>query len=196
MVRAISVLSQIKKNQLTVKGTDVQNTLTTLHSTKKQHTDTKEWGLRSLCPKPRWQAHFWPTATCVSKHEELWAILQHANARAGSNTEFQQGVCTEYTPVACIMNTTVFSQAQITYVLVAQGSSSRPWRLKSHCIIFVRLERIRHLVSHVISLLVSASPPLFQSTTTRSTTWTARPSARRHCTPSTYCRTFSVDKQR
>ena len=33
------------------------------------------------------------------------------------------------------------------------------------------------------SLLVSASPSLFQSTTTRSTTWTARPSPRRHCTP-------------
>ena len=30
------------------------------------------------------------------------------------------GVNTEYTPVACIMNNTVFSQAQITYVLVVQ----------------------------------------------------------------------------
>ena len=32
-------------------------------------------------------------------------------------------VYTEDTPVACITNTTVFSQAQITYALVAQGSS-------------------------------------------------------------------------
>ena len=32
---------------------------------------------------------------------------------------------------------------------------------------------------------------LFQSTTTRSTTWTARPSPRRHCTPSTSSRSFS-----
>ena len=31
---------------------------------------------------------------------------------------------TEYTPAACITITTVFSQAQITYVLVAQGSST------------------------------------------------------------------------
>ena len=52
-----------------------------------------------------------------------------------------------------------------------------------------------HLISHVISLLVSASPP-FRSTTTRSTTWTARPSPRRHCTPSTSSGTYTVDKQR
>ena len=32
----------------------------------------------------------------------------------------RRGVYTEYTPVACITNTAVFSQAQITYVLVAQ----------------------------------------------------------------------------
>ena len=32
----------------------------------------------------------------------------------------RRSVYTEYTPVACITNTTVFSQAQIIYVLVAQ----------------------------------------------------------------------------
>ena len=53
-----------------------------------------------------------------------------------------------------------------------------------------------HLVRHVISLLVSSTSSHFQSTTTRSTTWTARPSQRRHCTPSTSSRTFTVDKQR
>ena len=48
-------------------------------------------------------------------------------------------------------------------------------------------------------MLVSSTH--FQSTTTRSTTWTARPSPRRHCTPrTTFARTFSknylVGKQR
>ena len=57
---------------------------------------------------------------------------------------------------------------------------SGPWRLKYH----------------VVSLLVSASPSLFQSTTTRSTIWTTRPSPRRHCTTSTSSRTYTVDKQR
>ena len=47
----------------------------------------------------------------------------------------------------------------------------------------------------VISLLVSSTSSQFQCTTTRSTTWTARPSPRRHCTPSTSSRTFTVDKQ-
>ena len=41
-------------------------------------------------------------------------------------------------------------------------------------------KRIRHQVSHVIPLLVSSTSPLFQSTTARSTTWTARRSRRRH----------------
>ena len=36
----------------------------------------------------------------------------------------------------------------------------------------------------------------FQSTRTRSTTWTARPSPRRHCTPSISSRSCTVDKQR
>ena len=67
---------------------------------------------------------------------------------------------------------------------------------KNCSVIFVRMNRVCHLVSHVISLLVSASPSLFQSTTTRSTTWTARPSPRRHCTPSTSSTTYPVDKQR
>ena len=44
-------------------------------------------------------------------------------------------------------------------------------------------KRIRRQVSHVILLLVSSTSLLFQCTTARSTTWTARPSPRRHCTP-------------
>ena len=95
---------------------------------------------------------------------------------------------TEYTPVACITNTTVFSQAQITSVLVAQDVMG--------CSIFVRMKIVGHPVSHVIPLLVSTSPSHFQSTTTRSTTWTARPYPRRHCTPSTSSRIYTVDKQR
>ena len=40
---------------------------------------------------------------------------------------------TEYTPVACITNTTVFSQAQITYVLVAQGREGLSRIVSSFC---------------------------------------------------------------
>ena len=50
---------------------------------------------------------------------------------------------------------------------------------------FCVLQRIPHQVSHVITLLVSTTLSLLQSTTTRSTSWTARPSPRRHCTPRT-----------
>ena len=46
--------------------------------------------------------------------------------------------------------------------------------------------KIIHLqVSHVTSLLVVATHSHFSRTTARSTTWTARPSPRRHCTPRT-----------
>ena len=41
------------------------------------------------------------------------------------------------------------------------------------------MKRVCHPVSHVIFMLVSTSTSHFQSTTTRSTTWTARPSPRR-----------------
>ena len=63
------------------------------------------------------------------------------------------------------------------------------------CSIFVRMNIVCHPVSHVISLLVLTSPSLFQSTT-RSTTWTARPSPRRHCTPRTSSTNYTVGKQR
>ena len=43
-------------------------------------------------------------------------------------------------------------------------------------VIIVRMKTVSHLVRHVISLLVSSTSSHFQSTTTRSTTWTARPS--------------------
>ena len=46
-------------------------------------------------------------------------------------------------------------------------------------------ERIHLQVSHVTPMLVVSTPPVFQSTTARSTTWTARPSPRQHCTPTT-----------
>ena len=45
-----------------------------------------------------------------------------------------QEVFTEYTPVACITNTTVFSQAQITYVLVAQGRHGSSRIVSSLCV--------------------------------------------------------------
>ena len=59
------------------------------------------------------------------------------------------------------------------------------------CSIFVRIKIVCHPVSHVISLLVSTSLSLFQSTT-RSTTWTARPSPRRHCTPRPSSKNYTV----
>ena len=98
---------------------------------------------------------------------------------------------TEDTPVACITNTTVFSQVKITYVLVAQGregcsrivSTLRAYKNPSSC-----------PPCHLHAGL-SASPSLFQFTTIRSSTWTARPSPRRHCTPSTSSRTYTVDEQ-
>ena len=63
------------------------------------------------------------------------------------------------------------------------------------CSIFVRSNIVCHPVSHVISLLVFTSPSLFQSTTRR-TTRTARPSPRRHCTPRTSSKNYTVGKQR
>ena len=44
----------------------------------------------------------------------------------------RRAVYTEYTPVACITTTTVFSQAQITYVLVAQELNSSGLQ-RHHC---------------------------------------------------------------
>ena len=101
-------------------------------------------------------------------------------------------VYTEYTPVACITNTTVFSHARTCNAclwlksLTAQDCS----------VIIVRMNIVSHLFSHVISLLVSSTSSHFQSTTTRSTTWTVRHSPKRHCTPGTSFRTHTVDKQR
>ena len=46
-------------------------------------------------------------------------------------------------------------------------------------------ERIHLQVSHVTPMLVVSAPSHFQSTTARSTTWTARPSRRPHCAPTT-----------
>ena len=48
-------------------------------------------------------------------------------------------------------------------MLVAWGSGSRPWRLNALYYLFV-LERIRHLVSHVISSLVSVSFSMYSET--------------------------------
>ena len=50
----------------------------------------------------------------------------------GSVPTLRWEVYTEYTPIACIMNNTVFSQEQITYVLVAQGLKARELQ-RHHC---------------------------------------------------------------
>ena len=94
--------------------------------------------------------------------------------------ELLRKVYTEYTPTACMTYKTVCSQARtdMKRVLVAQERNGSV-ALYHLC----APERIRHQVSHVIPLLVSSTSPLFQSTTARSTTWTARPSPRRRCTP-------------
>ena len=95
------------EEESTVQDTHLQDTLRK-PTWKKEHTDTKEWGLRSvwdetlvagptlvdrnmrvIAGRGCWQAHLLPTTTCESSHEELWAMLQHANARAGPKTEFQ-----------------------------------------------------------------------------------------------------------
>ena len=83
----------------------------------------------------------------------------------------------EYTPTACVTYNTVCSQARqdTECVLVAQELYGAV-ALYHLC----APKRIRHQVSHVIPLLVSSTSPLFQSTTARSSTWTARPSPRRH----------------
>ena len=46
-------------------------------------------------------------------------------------------------------------------------------------------ERIHLQVSHVTTMLVVPAPSHFQTTIARSTVWTARPSPRQHCTPTT-----------
>ena len=66
-----------------------------------------------------------------------WFFLQHAVSDCWNVVPTsRRGLYTEDTSVACNTNTAVFLQAQITFMLVAWGSGSRPWRLKSHCIIF------------------------------------------------------------
>ena len=87
---------------------------------------------------------------------------------------------TIYTPTACMTYNTVCSQARTdTECMLAAQERNGSVALYHLC----APERIRHQVSHVIPLLVSSTSPPFQSTTARSTTCTARPSPRRHCTP-------------
>ena len=102
-----------------------------------------------------------------------------------AGTQYRQvdgWVYTEYNThsVHDVHHSLFHKHARITEcVLVAQGSSCS-------CINYAcAYKRIRHQVSHVSFLLVSASTlsHLSTSTTARSTTWTARTSARRHCTP-------------
>ena len=57
----------------------------------------------------------------------------------------------------------------------------------------LRIKIVGHPVSHVIPVLVSTSPSLFQSTTR--STWTARLSPRRHCTPRTSSKNCMVGKE-
>ena len=100
----------------------------------------------------------------------------------------RRGVYTEYTPAALHHEQhSLLTSTDMKCVLMAQGTNCS--------IIFVRINTVCHKVSHVIFLLVSTSPSLFQSTT-RSTTWTARPPPRRHCTWRTSSKNYMVGKQR
>ena len=147
-----------------------------------------------------WRIGQWVTSLLLGQQDgngtcRILRFVDHALMKTGihgTDNEWRRGVYTEYTPVACITSTTVFSQAQITCVLVAQELNGSRLAASSLC----AWKQFSHLVRHVISLLVSSTSSHFQSTTTRSTTWTARTSPRRHCTPSTSSRTKAVDKQR
>ena len=77
---------------------------------------------------------------------------QNYRQRSNSSTRsWLRKIFTERTPAACITNTRVFSHAQITFVLVAQAQST-------NCsVIFVRMKRVCHLVSHLPHL--TSSPP-------------------------------------
>ena len=57
----------------------------------------------------------------LTKGSELFFFLLAVSDCQNVVPTIRRGAYTEYTPVACIMNTTVFSQAQITYVFVAQA---------------------------------------------------------------------------
>ena len=114
------------------------------------------------------------------------------------STDKFDGECAQkYTPTACMTYNTVFLQARTWNAwLWLKSWRGQMFELQHLC----AHKRIRHQVSHVIPLLVSTTPSLLQSTT-RSTTWTARPSPRRRCTPrTTLARTSSpnylVGKQR
>ena len=90
-------------------------------------------------------------------------------------------VYTEYTTVACTTNNTVFSQAQITYVLVAQGASRLQLHLCAH--------ENRSVIWSAMSSLCWSLPHLVTSSSPQHEALPARFSPRRHCTPSTSSRT-------
>ena len=66
------------------------------------------------------------------------------------------------------------------HVMRVCGSRLKSFTAQDCSVIIVRIKMVCHPVSDVISLLVSSTSSHFQSTTTRSTIWTARPSPRRH----------------
>ena len=80
--------------------------------------------------------------------------------------------CTQNTHSVHDVQYSLFTITNMKCVLVAQGLT----RSKIVLCHFCAHKWILHQVSHVIS-----TSPLFQSITTRSTTWTTRSSPRRHC---------------
>ena len=90
----------------------------------------------------------------------------------------RRGVYSEYTPTACM-----------TYIQSVHKHARMWMRACGSRFKMVELyhlwapERIHLQVSHVTSLLDVATLSHFSRSTARSTTWTARPSQRRHCTP-------------
>ena len=91
----------------------------------------------------------------------------------------RQRVYTEYTPTACMTHI----QSVHKHARMGMGMRTCGSRLSS-CIIFAAPKRIHLQVNHLTPMLVVPAPSHFQSTA-RSTSWTARPSPRPQCTPTT-----------
>ena len=104
----------------------------------------------------------------VARVERMDCVLVH-RIRTRSVHDEQYSILTS-TNMQCVLVTRELQRHH-----GAHGNSSVIWSVMSSAGLF-----------HIFSLPVA---------TTRSTTWTARPSPRRHCTPSTTSRTFTVDKQ-
>ena len=75
-----------------------------------------------------------------------------------AGTQYRQfdGRCTQNTPVACIMNNTVFPQAQITYALVAQelkgpGLQRHHWAHENSSVIWSAMSSLCWSLPHLLT---------------------------------------------